>query len=227
MERIRDQVDLEPAGTAQQEASRKQALLARRLKDAADKAGRGGDVGGMLGPLEIEAATFERDLIVGGARRRDAAALVQRARAQRADLEARESALQTIVDECVATVDPAPRYAVPDVEALGPVPNTLDRLEPYLQRLDQVSRAMTMAQTAYTRALHDHAGLRGRLEALQAKAAATGHADVPDLTRAYTLATAALAERPCRMMIAEQLVTLYQTYLSTTPPRPTPSEKRS
>ena len=74
------QVDLEPAGSAHQQAAAAQARMARRLKDLADKAGRGGDVAGLLGPLEIEAATFERDLIVNGSRRRDAGALVRRAR---------------------------------------------------------------------------------------------------------------------------------------------------
>ncbi len=219
MERVRDQVDLEPAGSAQQQAAADQARMARRLKEIADKAGRGGDVAGLLGPLEIEAATFERDLIVNGSRRRNAGALVRRAREQRSDLEAREAALTAIVHETVRTVDPAPRYAVPAVDALGPVPNTLEKLEAYLRRLDQVSRAMTLAQTAYTKALQDHQELRSRLEAFHAKAAATGVADVPDVARAYELARSALSEQPCRMLIAEQLVTLYQTYLQTTRPR--------
>jgi hypothetical protein len=217
MERIREQVNLEPAGGAQQQAALKQSRLARRLKELAEKAGRGGDVAGLLEPLEIEAATFERDLIVNGARRRDAAALVQRAREQRADLDAREVVLHSIVDECVRRVDPAPRYAVPDTAALGPVPNTLEELETYLRRLDQVSRAMTIAQTAYTKALHDHEELASRLEAYRAKAVATGVAEVPDLTRAYELARSALDERPSRFVLAEQLVTVYQTYLQTTP----------
>ena len=39
MERIRDQVDLEPAGETQQQAAGKQSRLARRLKEIADKAG--------------------------------------------------------------------------------------------------------------------------------------------------------------------------------------------
>src|SRR4030095_4508628 len=114
----------------------------------ADKAGRGGDVTGLLGPLEIDASTFERDLIVGGARRRDAAALVQRARQPRVDLEAREAALHSIVAECLRRVDPAPRYAVPDSAALGPVPNTRDELQAYLRRLAQGSRAMNIAHNA-------------------------------------------------------------------------------
>ena len=217
MERIREQIDLEPAGAAQQQAALEQSRLARRLKEVAEKAGRGGDVAGLLGPLEIEAATFERDLIVSGARRRDAAALVQRARDQRADLEAREAALRAIVEECVRQVDTSPRYAVPDTAALGPVPNTREELENYLRRLDQVSRAMTVAQTAYAKALHDHSELDSRLEAYRAKARATGVAEISDVALAYQLARNALDERPSRMVLAQQLLTVYQTYLQTTP----------
>jgi hypothetical protein len=217
MERIREQVDLEPAGAAQQQAAIEQARLARRLKELAEKASRGGDVAGALGPLEIDAATFERDLIVNGARRRDAAALLQRAREQRADLEAREATLHSMVEECVRVVDPAPRYAVPDTAALGPVPNTREELENYLRRLDQVSRAMTVAQGAYAKALHDHGELASRLEAYHAKAMATGVANVPDVAQAYQLARRALDQRPSRMALAEQLVAVYQTYLQTTP----------
>ena len=217
MERIREQIDLEPAGAAQQQAAHDQSRLARRLKDVAEKAGRGGDVVGLLAPLEIEAATFERDLIVNGARRRDAAALVHRAREQRADLEAREAALRGIVQDCIRRVDPAPRYAVPDTAALGPVPNTREELENYLRRLDQVSRAMTIAQTAYAKALHDHSELDSRLEAYRAKAEATEVAEVADVAQAYQLARNALDERPSRMVLAQQLVSVYQTYLQTTP----------
>jgi hypothetical protein len=217
MERIREQIDLEPAGAAQQQAALEQSRLARRLKELADKAGRGGDVAGLLGPLEIDASTFERDLIVGGARRRDAAALVERARERRAGLRAREAALHRIVEECIGRVDPAPRYAVPDIAALGEMPNTRDELEDYLRRLDQVSRAMTLAQTAYTKALEDHQELGSRLEAYRAKAMATGVAEVPDVAQAYQLARNALDDTPSRMVLARQLVSVYQTYLQTTP----------
>ena len=213
MERIRDQVTLEPAGPAQQQASGQQARLARRLKEIADKAARGGDVGGLLGPLEIDAATFERDLIVGGARRREAAALVRRAEDRRTELEAREAGLQELAAECVRRVDPAPRYAVPDVELLGPVPESPTELETYLRRLEQVARAMTVAERAYSEALGEHRELADRLEAYRAKATATGVGEQPDLTRAYAMAREALDRRPSRMVLASQLVTLYQTYL--------------
>jgi hypothetical protein len=213
MERIRDQVDLEPAGATQQNAAAEQSRLARRLKEIADKAARGGDVGGLLGPFEIDAALFERDLIVGGARRREAAALVSRARDQRVELEAREAALRDLVAECVRLVEPAPRYAVPDVELLGEVPESGDQLSSYLRRLDQVARAMTVAEKAYADAIGEHRELGDRLEAYRAKAAALGVAEVPDIARAYSMAREALDRQPSRMVLARQLVTLYQTYL--------------
>ena len=215
LERIRDQVGLEPAGAGQQRAAETQARLARRLKDVTEKAGRGGDVGGLLAPLEIDAATFERDLIVGAARRREARAEVEQVRRLRASLEVREARLRALVAECVQTVDPAPRYAVPDVDALGPLPNTIEALTEHRRRLTLVDRAMAVAAEAYGAALRQHADLLARLEAYHLKATATGVADRPELANAYGLAAAALTERPTRMAIATQLVSLYQTYLQT------------
>lgn len=219
LERIREQIDTEPAGFRQQQAAERQSRLARRLREITDKADRGGDVGGLLEPLEIEATTFERDLIVGGAQRREASALVAGARRRLADLERREATVHAVVDRCLATVDPAPRYAVPDVGALGKLPNTLTDLQQYLARLDRVERAMAKVQQAYTDALAEHAELSDRLEAYRVKADATGMSTHPDVVRAYALAADTLSRRPTPMPIAEQLVTLYQTYLRTVSPR--------
>jgi hypothetical protein len=221
LERIRDQVNLEPAGTRQQVAAGRQAGLGRRLKDIADKAARGGDVGGMLTPLEIDASVFERDLIVDAAVRRQAAGLVEQARTLRSDLKARAGALQKLVEACVAAVDPSPNYAVPDIDALGPVPNTKAPLEGYLHRLQQVSRAMTQAQGAYTSALQERAELSTRLDDYRVKARALGLHTHPDLARADELAQEELRRRPTRMSIASQLVRLYQSYLQlSSPPVP-------
>ena len=49
-------------------------------------------------------------------------------------------------------------------------------------------------------------------------------AEQPDVARAYALALETLQRRPTQMAIAEQLVTLYQTYLRTVSPA---SEVRS
>jgi hypothetical protein len=217
MERIREQIDLEPAGSAQQAAAERQSRMARRLKEIADKAGRGGDVGGLLGPLEIEAATFERDLIVAASQRREATGKVELARRKQADLQAREEALTELVRQCVAAVDPAPHYAVPDVDALGPPPNTSAKLDDYLRRLDQVARAMTVAQEAYAAAMHERDELSGRLNAYHAKAVLTGAADRPEIARVYAMAREELDRRPARMAIAAQLVGLYSTYLQFAP----------
>ena len=94
LERIRDQIGLEPPGARQQQAAETQSKLARRLRDVAEKAGRGGDVGGLLPPLEIDAARFERDLIVGAAQRRQARIEVEQVRRLRDSLEAREEQLR-------------------------------------------------------------------------------------------------------------------------------------
>lgn len=218
LERIRDQVVTEPAGSRQQQAAEQQSRLARRLRELTDKADRGGDIGGLLEPLEIEATVFERDLIVTGARRREAGAKVAQARRLRDELDRRESDIRTLVQRCLATVDPAPHYAVPDVSSLGPVPNTLKALEDYLVRLDRVGRAMTTVEQAYSQALARHGELVNRLDAYRVKAEAIGVAGQPDIARAHELATEALQRRPTQMAIAEQLVTLYQTYLRTVSP---------
>lgn len=213
LERLRDQAGLEPPGAPRQTAARHVAELASRLSAAVTKAERGGDVGGILGPIEVEAATLERDLIVGGVRRREAGAVVARVRSGRAGLERRAAELRTLAQRCIATVEEAPRYAVPDVDALGPLPNTLAALTAYEHRLDLVGRALGIAELAYGQALRAHEDREARLAALRVKAEATGRSDEPDVQRAYAMARAALDARPSRAALAEQLVTLYATYL--------------
>ena len=212
LERIRDQVGLEPATTRDQAVLRLAGLLAR-VEQVRDRAERGADVGGMLGPLEMEATTYERDLIVGNARRRDARSKVLSARELRADLEAREQAVEKLAAQCVATVDTAPRYAVPDVEALGPVPVTPDEIDTYLERLDRVSQALEFAQHKYAAALAQHTDLVALLDAYVAKARAQGVADRPDLVESERQARAVLARTPAPMSVAQQLVATYQTWL--------------
>lgn len=213
LERIRDQVGLEPVN-ARDRAEASLAKLHRRVDEVADKHQRGGDVGGLLGPLEVDAATMERDLIVGAANRHKARDLVLRARETRADLLNTEAALRQLVRQCVQTVTPAPKYAVPDVEAIGPVPNTEAALQPYLNRLEQVGRAMALAQKAYSEGLATHGQLVGRLEGYRAKAEALGLSADPDLGRIADFADEVLARRPSPLSLATGLVDLYQAHLA-------------
>lgn len=213
LERVRDQVTLEPSST-RDSARSTLAGLSRRLEDITARAQRGADVGGLLPPLEAEAAVFERDLIVGNAQRREARDELEQTRRLRAELEAREAALTMLVASCVRTVDPSPRYAVPDVAALGPVPNTPALIEDHRRVLQRVGKALAMAEGAYATALAEHQQLLDLLDGLRAKAAAHGVADTPDLLASEQQARDVLARRPAPMPVARSLVTTYQSWLT-------------
>ncbi|GAB3703770.1 hypothetical protein [Mariniluteicoccus flavus] len=226
LERVRDQVALEPAGLRAAPNARL-AELATRVDAMVAKASRGGDIGGMIGPAEIEAARFERDLIVGGVERREARDLLDKARELRADLSARETALTRLVHQTIETVSPCPKYAVPDVEALGAVPGTRERVEAYLKRLDQVSRAMQVVQDAYSRALGDRDALAGRLAKARADADAARHADHADLVTIGTLTADVLDRRPSPLPLARELVEAYEMALATLVQTPASGAKES
>lgn len=210
MERLRDQVELEPEALRAGPAA-KVASLSQRVDQIAAKLSRGGDVGGMVGPAEIDATKLERDLIVGGAQRRQARDLVQQAKELRDDLESREAALTQLVAKCVRTVAPSPKYAVPDVAALGPLPNTKSAVEAYIARLQQVGKAMQVVQQAYGKALSDREELIARLQQWRAKAADRGLAENPDLVTLGTLAEDVLHRQPCPLPLARELVEAFQT----------------
>jgi hypothetical protein len=235
LERVRDLVTAEPPDTRETFAA-KLAKLDKRLGEMVDKAGRGADVGGLIGPLEADAARTERDLIVGSATRAEAARDVARARQLRAELEARGAAISDLAAQCVATVNPAPRFAVPDVAALGPVPETAAAVGSYLARLATVSRALNFAHAAYATALDERSELAGRLEAYAVKAARTNAGGVSggaglshpgeaaqdpddDLGELSRRARAVLAARPADMARARALMAAHQAYLAALPTR--------
>jgi hypothetical protein len=229
LERVRDLVLAEPQET-REAFSHKLAKLDARLAEIVDKAKRGADVGGLVGPLEADAARIERDLIVGSATRAEAARSVTRARQLRGELEARGAAIRDLAAQCVATVNPAPKLAVPDVAALGPVPQTVAEVDAYLARLATVSRALNFAHGAYATAMDERSELRGRLEAYAIKAtrvagtgtlSGTGAGDADDdLGELFRRAEDALGAEPTDMVRARALVAAHQAYLAS---RTTPS----
>ena len=211
LERLRDQLLLEPPAARERGAQAWQAL-ASRVADVSARAQRGADVGGILGPLEHELARMERDLIVGNAQRREARGALETARRVRAALEERQRALAALVELTVRTVTPAPRYAVPDVAALGPVPSTPAAIAEHLERLERVSRAIGFAEQEYAQALQEHEDLLALLDALVVKAGALGVAEQEDVRIAERQARAVLSREPCPMPLARQLVTTYQSW---------------
>jgi hypothetical protein len=230
VERIRDLVDATPSPTASPQAATSStsspastlARLATRVDDLGARFQRGADVGGLLGPVGGDVARAERDLIVAASRRAADSRDSARAHALRAELEAQGAALRDVAARCVAEVLSPPRFAVPDVSTLGPVPDDPTAVDAYLVRLDKVRRAMTVAQDAYAAALSERDELRGRLGAYAAKAAALAAAPpdarvdagrAKDLEELETRALEVLDQTPADLARARALVAAYQAYL--------------
>ena len=213
LDRLRDQVALEP-DSSRARAQRTWDELAARIGEVTERLQRGGDVGGLLGPLEIDAAKFERDLIVGGAERRDNRDRAVAAAELRDDLIAREAALEQLAQRCIEAVSPAPKYAVPDVAALGPVPDSPNQLATYRSRLARVADAMNLAHASYAAALAGHDDQVARLDALTLKASSQGLGSEPDLASAEATAREVLGRRPCPVAVATSLVDAYAAWLA-------------
>ncbi len=194
---------------------------AARVTELVASAGRGGDVTGSLGALEGEVARFERDLIVAAATLRSL--VLDRARAGQllAELEPRIADLRSLATRCRSQVTPPPRLAVPDLRALGPIPDGPGVRE-YLDRLTRVRSAVELAAQAYTRPLAELDELDGRLTGYRAMAAARGRAGVPAVAAAYQAARVALDTRPCHLAEATRLVDGYAALARGAAPGPAP-----
>ena len=208
VERLRDQAALEPPATRASVLATIDDLSARAA-DLSAKADRGGDIGGLLGPVEIQAATMERDLIVGNTKRRQASDKLARARELLEALQLREKALTDLVHRVVTTVTPAPKYAVPNVSALGGVPSSAAALDAYLTKLGAVSNAMQVVQEAYRKALDAHTALVTRLSADVASAQRAGVADDADLVALAAVAQSFLARQPAPTQVVAALLDAY------------------
>jgi len=208
LERLRELVKQEPGWSAQVEN------LAMRTNDLATRAMRGADVSAPLKQLETDAAQAERDLIVRTAsvrqaqRDRVAAArqlVVDRKAAEErlAALQPREDAVRALVARCVAQIAKAPRFAVPEPDVLGPVPEGRAELDAYLARLDAVERAMTYVEKAYSAPLAQREELTGLLDAFRVMAERTGQAGDPVVAAALEQVRATLAAVPCDVAAAQ------------------------
>lgn len=211
--RIADQVALIPQ-SRRTSAAQAHAVLERRTEDVAERFRRGGDVGGFLGPLEAEAATVERDLIVAASARAHAKADHAQATRQVAELAARGEAVEALARRTRSSVTPAPRLGVPDVTALGKVPADPGELSAYLARLDRVDQALTHAHGEYAAALARRDDLAERadrvrtaLEAVEGASVAMG--SLTDQTQEL------LGNHPTDLTKLEALVQAQETFART------------
>ena len=195
LERIRDQVALEPPAFRPQAQAALDALAAR-VADASAKRQRGGDIGGLLGPLETDAATMERDLIVTSAQRRAARGLLDQVRQAREQVAAREQAVRALAVQAEASVWPCPKPAIPDVDALGPLPNTPDALRAYGTNLNALDAQLREAQRSLSGPVSAREQSAALVATLGAKAQAVGVAADPLVAALRAAADQALAVRP-------------------------------
>jgi HAMP domain-containing protein len=224
VERIRDQVPLVPAGTQRDAATEELARTDKRLVELVERARRGADVGGSIGPLEIDIATLERDLIVAAAERAQAARTRAQTQQRVSELEARAEAIRGLEAQALAAADPAPHLAVPNVAALGPVPQAKPELTAYRDRLDRVSRALDLAHERYAAALaelDELGGLAGAVGAM-AQTLRPDPAAAQDLADLRRRLDQVLAAKPVRVVRARALLAAYQSYVEALS-RPNPS----
>ena len=219
-ERIRDQIALEPPAQ-QATAQARLAAFRQRADEIAGKRDRGGDIGGLLGPLEIDAARYERDLIVGAAQRREARDLVTRARETHGALAAREQAVHQVAAQAAATCWPLPAIGVPALTALGPIPNTRAALKSYVTQLDAYAGALTAAHRDLAGAIAEVSRAHDLLTALIAKAQALGFADDPTLTAIAALTAAQFGtDAPTVLPVVNELLAAYSARLDYRKARP-------
>ena len=218
VERIRDQISMLPLGATREQNQNALIGMEQRLFDVTERAKRGADVGGFLGPLEIDVAARERDLIVAASRRHESERDAARARELIAELAARGDAIRSLQAQCLAAVTPAPKLAVPDARALGAIPQDPAAIDALLARLALVGKALDQAHEAYARALAERDELQGLLGALDAQVAASpAVTDVErgDLAPLRTQLVAALASTPIPLVRARALMAAYQSYVWT------------
>lgn len=213
VERIADQVALIPV-SRRESAAAVHADLDRRLDDVTERARRGADVGGLLAPLESQAAVAERDLIVAASARAHAKADHRQATQEVDELTARGQAVRALAQRARAEVTPAPRLGIPDVAALGPVPADPGGLAAYLARLDRVGQALGHAHGEYAAAL-------ARRDDLADRAARVSEALATDEGAAAAMGTLAeqtqalLSTHPTDLTRLEALVQAQETFART------------
>jgi hypothetical protein len=215
VERLRQQVELEPVDLRPDWRSQVD-QVAGATAELTAAAGRGGDIGGRLGPLEIQAARLERDLIVGNARRRRVAQRTAQVEDLRERLSQRETKLDALVEQVRERVRPTPKYAVPHLDALGPPPTDEAELERYGARLEMVAQAMDLVERANRAALDDWSAAGAELARLRLRGRAMAEPD-PQLASLADQAEALLSRQPTPMAVLRPMLDAYAAALKLAP----------
>lgn len=167
-----------------------------------------------IGAAESRLAGVERELIVSAAAHAHARADREQAEAERAHLVARGEAVRSLAQRVLDDVRPAPRLGIPDVTALGEVPQEEAALEAYVTNLERVGRALDQAHATYAAALAEYADLADRAERLAKTLAGCGAPTSVDLAGMLTAAKESLHTRPADVQRAAALIAAQEAYLA-------------
>lgn len=210
-ERIRDQLALEPPALAPP-GQATLATIVSRISELEEKLQRGGDISGLLSSLEVAAATFERDLIVGAARRREAVELLASVRRRHAEVTEHEALVTALAERAAQEVWPLSTQPLPPLAALGPIPNTPEALRTFLQALNELDAALRGHKKLLDERLAESAQAAARFQTLQARA--DGLPEQPAALAEYrTLIGDRLAAHPVVLPALEQLLNAYAVEL--------------
>jgi hypothetical protein len=168
------------------------------------------DLAGVIGAL----AAMDREVIVSRASSAHDRADREQAVAERDHLLARGEAVRALAEKVLNAVNPAPRLGIPDVEALGEVPQEEGPdLDAYVSNLERVARALEQAHSTYAAALAEYADLADRAERLASTLAGCGAPTSVDLAGMLTAAKECLHTRPADVRRAAALVAAQEAYL--------------
>ncbi len=135
-------------------------------------------------------------------------------------LTTREDEVRVLAKRCREKVLRAPPLAVPSVAALGAGPDPAEvrglpwraargRIEPFVDKLDRVERALDEAARRFEAPLSERDELRGLLQGYRSKAGAKGYAEDPELEPMYRRIETLLWSAPCDLDAARPLVRDY------------------
>ncbi|MCW2527854.1 MAG: hypothetical protein JWM76_2714 [Pseudonocardiales bacterium] len=190
-------------------------------------------LGAEISRIADAAELLERDLIKETSLRSTVELTAARLTQRLTELQSLETRTRADAVLCREKIADAPNLAVPDVDALGPVPAIPDgsqapgswtavraELDTYSARVELVARALAEASRRFTAPLTERAELRGLADAYRAKSAAAGLIEDPALDQAYQRARAVLWSAPCDLAAATPLVEAYsQAVQAATRPR--------
>ena len=135
-------------------------------------------------------------------------------------LAERERGVRDLAARCADKIAGPPRLAVPSVAALGGGPDPAKlaglpwsaaraQIEPFVDKLDRVERALDEAARRFGAPLAERDDLRGLLEGFRGKAGANGFSEDPAVEPLYRQARDLLWSAPCDLDGARPLVQRY------------------